>query len=168
MSKPASSPGGSNALSSAQSHARATTPALFSTSRPPSIDAAPWLPIPHAALAEARTGRRVRRDEALESAKRAIELDPDETLGYSVAGTVEMAYGNWKEAEGWYRRALEVDPGHPDRAGEHGVRQGTGELGPALLVPTRCSCSTRRTRTRAERRTRSSPRCNGWISGFFS
>jgi predicted Zn-dependent protease len=71
---------------------------------------APWFSGSHALLAQA-LGRRARgRGEALEAARRAIELEPSDAVGYVAAGNVEMAHGRWMKAETWYRRGLEVEP----------------------------------------------------------
>ena len=45
-----------------------------------------------------------------QAARRAIELDPEQAIGYIAAGNIEIARGEWHEAERWYRKALEVDP----------------------------------------------------------
>jgi tetratricopeptide (TPR) repeat protein len=94
---------------------------------------APWLAASHAALAQS-LGRRARRPkEAREAAKRAIELNPEESIGYIAAGNIEMARANWKKAERWYRKALEVDPS--DRTAQINLvtaQESRGKISPAF------------------------------------
>ena len=94
---------------------------------------APWLAASHAALAQALGRRRGRYEEARGSAERAIELDPQEALGYVAAGNIEMARGEWEQAKRWYRKALDVDPS--DRLAQINLvtaQESHGQISPAF------------------------------------
>lgn len=95
---------------------------------------APWWAPAHAVLADALARRPRRREDALEAANRAIELDPHSVVGYVAAGNVELGHGKWKQAEGWYRRALELEP--HNRAAQLNLvvaQEGRGKLAPAFV-----------------------------------
>ncbi len=87
----------------------------------------------HALLADALARRRRKRKEALAAAARAIELDPDSLPGFVAAGNVELAHRRWRNAETWYRRALELDP-HSSVAQRNLIvaQQAGGRLAPAF------------------------------------
>ena len=94
---------------------------------------APWLAAAHASLAQSLGRRRGRQEEAVQAARRAIELDPEEPIGYIAAGNIEMARAEWKEAERWYRKALEVDPS--DRTAQVNLvtaQESSGRISPAF------------------------------------
>ena len=95
---------------------------------------APWWAPAHAVVADALARRRWKRDEALAAADRAIELDPHSVVGYVAAGNVELGHGNWRKAEDWYRRALELEP--HNRAAQLNLvvaQEGGGRLAPAFV-----------------------------------
>jgi tetratricopeptide (TPR) repeat protein len=97
------------------------------------VEEAPWLAAAHASLAQSLGRRRGRQDEAVQAARRAIELDPEEPIGYIAAGNIEMARAEWKEAERWYRKALEVDPS--DRTAQVNLvtaQESSGRISPAF------------------------------------
>jgi serine/threonine-protein kinase len=50
---------------------------------------------------------------AAESARRALELNPDLALAHSVQGSVHLDNGRFSEAEAEWRRAIELDPTSP-------------------------------------------------------
>jgi tetratricopeptide (TPR) repeat protein len=75
-----------------------------------SIEAAPWLWVPHAVLAEVLSGRRGRRDEANDAIRHALELQPENATLYLVRGNIDLAYGDWARAKMWYEKALQIDP----------------------------------------------------------
>lgn len=58
----------------------------------------------------ARLGR---GDEAIASAKRAVQLDPASPAVYADLGAVYMTLNRWRDAEQSFRSALALDPGHP-------------------------------------------------------
>jgi tetratricopeptide (TPR) repeat protein len=74
------------------------------------IAAAPYLPIGHALYATALSRKKGRRNAALKAAERAIELAPDDPVGYRAAGSVELHYGNWRRAQKRLETSLELDP----------------------------------------------------------
>jgi tetratricopeptide (TPR) repeat protein len=97
------------------------------------VAAAPWLPLGHALYAESvsRSGRK--RKRALEAAERAIELAPDETVGYNAAGAVELHNGRWRRAERLFRKALELDPtDHTATLNLAVAQEGRGNIGSAF------------------------------------
>lgn len=95
---------------------------------------APWWAPGHAVLADALARRPRKRKEALAAADRAIELDPHAVVGYVAAGNVELGHARWKQAEGWYRRALELEP--HNRAAQLNLvvaQEAGGKLAPAFV-----------------------------------
>jgi TolB-like protein len=48
------------------------------------------------------------------AARKAIQLDPKYTAGYSALGYLETARGHWAEADGDFGKALALDPTDPD------------------------------------------------------
>jgi tetratricopeptide (TPR) repeat protein len=88
---------------------------------------APWHPAVQAYYAQSLVGRRGNAlKEARAAAATAIELAPEDSIGYVTAGNVELGRGRVKEAEAYYRRALEVDPTSADAQAKvaliHGVQ----------------------------------------------
>lgn len=97
------------------------------------VELAPWEAGAHAALAQARAGRRRSYRSAQAAAQHAVELAPDHAVGYVAAGNVELGRAKWAAAEEWYRRALEVDPANATAQGNLSIatRHG-GNLGGAF------------------------------------
>ena len=52
------------------------------------------------------------RQQALEAARKALELDPDDAEAHEILASVLVGEWRWKEAEAEYRRALELNPSH--------------------------------------------------------
>jgi len=97
------------------------------------LDKSPWLGAAHAVLAQALGRRGGRYEESRQSAQRAIELDPENAIGYVAAGYIEMARAEWSEADRWFRKALEVDPS--DRTAQVNLvtaQEGRGRISPAF------------------------------------
>jgi tetratricopeptide (TPR) repeat protein len=88
----------------------------------------------HALLAEAYNLKK-KFKPAKEAAERALELDPTEISALIARGNVELGLGNWKEAERWYRHALEIEPhNRPAQLNLATVQEAAGKAAPALLT----------------------------------
>lgn len=74
------------------------------------VAAAPYLAQTQAVYAQAICRQSRKRKQARAAAQRAIELAPEDTVGYVAAGNVELSAGKTKQAEKWYREALSIDP----------------------------------------------------------
>ena len=97
------------------------------------VAAAPYLPLGHALYASALSRRKGKRKAALEAAERAIELAPDDPVGYRAAGAVELHNGNWRRAEKRFKIALVLDPTDRIAAMNLAVaREARGSLGHAF------------------------------------
>jgi len=97
------------------------------------VEAAPWNPSAHALFAEAVSRRSRGRKRAAKAAKRAIELAPDQTVGYVAAGNVDLHHGHMHPAAIWYEKALAIDPS--DRVARLNLalaREAHGALGTAF------------------------------------
>ena len=96
-----------------------------------------------AALAEAQallpgygsTAARIAYADSLESARRALNLNPEDALAYVAQG---MVYGNqmrWAEADQALRHALSLAPGDAEALNQYAqFLYGVGQLAPALEV----------------------------------
>jgi superkiller protein 3 len=94
---------------------------------------APWWAPAHAIHAEALARRARKQKQALAAAERAIELDPHSLPGYIAAGNAELARAGWREAETWFRRALELDPHNRVAQGNLVIaHEAAGRLAPAF------------------------------------
>ena len=63
-----------------------------------------------------------------------MEIDPTSVVGYVAAGNVELGHANWRKAEGWYRRALELEP--HNRAAQLNLvvaQEAGGRIAPAFV-----------------------------------
>lgn len=77
--------------------------------------------------------RRGKVKAARASASKAIELAPHEAATYNTAGNVELAARRWKEADRWYREALQLNPN--DRSAQLNLvitQKYLGQIGPAF------------------------------------
>jgi tetratricopeptide (TPR) repeat protein len=74
------------------------------------IAAAPWEACNYSALASVLGSLPNRTAEARQAAHQVIELSPDSTSGYCDAGQVEWMARQWSDAEGYFLRALSIDP----------------------------------------------------------
>jgi len=85
------------------------------------------------AFAVTRSRRPRGRGEAMQAAKRAIELAPEEGVGYFAAGAVELHAGHWRRSAKWFERALEIDPHDQTARINHAIaKQGAGDVAAAL------------------------------------
>jgi tetratricopeptide (TPR) repeat protein len=63
-------------------------------------------------LADARW-RGGRRDEAVQTAERALEIEPTNTIAVSALATYQRELEHWNESETYHRRFAELAPGDP-------------------------------------------------------
>jgi len=76
-----------------------------------------------------KTGSAAARQKEIMAFRKAIELDPDNFVAYVNLGTTLFYHGSAKEGAVYLKKALELYPGHPDRAAiEEMIRQ--AEPGP--------------------------------------
>ena len=96
--------------------------------------AAPNVASCHVLLAEAYVLKR-RYTPGRKAVDRALELDPHELGGLIARGNLELVIDDLKEAECWYRRALEIDPHNSAAQLNLAVTQeARGRAAPALLT----------------------------------
>ena len=74
------------------------------------VELAPHSPNAHVVLAQTLVDRKRKLREAMRHAKEAVELAPHDAMGYLTAGNVELRRGHGRQADVWYRRALDLDP----------------------------------------------------------
>lgn len=96
-----------------------------------------------AALAEAQallpgygpTAPRQAYADSLESARRALALDPDSALAYVAQGMVYSNQMRWADADRAFQRALALAPGDAEALNQYAqFLNSVGQLGPALAV----------------------------------
>ena len=98
------------------------------------VATAPNIASCHALLADAYNLKK-KFKPAKEAAERALELDPTEISGLIARGNVELGLGNWKQAERWYRHALEIEPhSRPAQLNLATAQEAAGKAAPALLT----------------------------------
>jgi TolB-like protein len=68
-----------------------------------------------------RTSRDDARDQALAAANRAVDLDPQDALGYHARFLAHFAFGDVKAFREAGNRALELNPNHSDILADYGV-----------------------------------------------
>jgi TolB-like protein len=95
-----------------------------------------------AALAEAQallpaygpTAMQTAYADSLESARRALAVNPDVALAYVAQGMVYMDEMRWADADGAFRHALALAPGDAEALNQYGqFLEGVGQLEPALV-----------------------------------
>jgi len=57
---------------------------------------------------------------AIDTARRAIDLDPDSAAAYGLLGLMEMDIGQVKQADASFQRALALEPDNPDLNNNYG------------------------------------------------
>lgn len=73
---------------------------------------------------------------ALEKAKRAVTIDPTNSMAHSITGVIYEVIGDSKAASQYYKKSVELDPDNPEALNNYGqylCRNGDSEKGISFL-----------------------------------